>query len=684
MNSDLGNVGSLRKMADEMAAGARGRRVRVAGGLLSSGISAVGACLLATAPAVARETIADVASPPWIDPGLASLTAATLALAGLGIAFLRERRRCRTRLPRVLGDAGQIAITPRDVAALPPAVLHAAFDNMSEGLVMYDAEERLVLCNRRYAEIYRLPPELARVGTPFATLLDYWNGIGLLDGADNRRKRVAASVADGPIRIELTMRDGRIIELNERPFPNGGWVATHEDITERRRAEENANRLARRDGLTGLLNRLTFDDELAMRLAPLAAGRRGGDAPPQAVILLDLDRFKKINDLFGHSVGDALLVAAAARIIDVAGNGSRVARLGCDEFAVLLSANRAEDIAAVAAILGREISRPYRIGHVAAEVGVSIGIAHAPEHGCDPSGLLAHADRALRAAKTAGGGRVEVYSPALDLQEAERRDLVRDLARAIGAGELELAFQPIVQTATGAIQGAEALLRWHHPRLGRVSPERVIAVAEESGLIHPLGEWILETALAAAAAWPAHVGVSVNLSALQFGSDEVVAMVGRALARTGVAPYRLELEVTETVLCEPEAADTMRALRATGVRLALDDFGTGYASLAYLMRFPFDRIKIDRSFVSGADTRPQCRAILTAVGDLAASLDLQVVAEGVETESERAQVRAAGCRFSQGWLFGRPMPAADFAALVSEAQKTTSPAVATLGAAFAG
>ncbi len=601
----------------------------------------------------------------WIDPGLGSLAAVILALVGLAAAVLRDRRRRRPRLPRTLGAEGHIAITPNDLVAIPPEAIHAAFDNMSEGLVMYDADERLVLCNRRYAEIYRLPPELARVGTPFATLLAYWNGIGLLDGADNRRKRVAASVADGPCRIELAFADGRIIELNERPFPDGGWVATHEDITERRRAEENVHRLARRDVLTGLLNRLTFDEELSMRLAPLAAGRLGLDAPPQAVVLVDLDRFKKVNDLFGHAVGDALLVAVAGRAVAAAGPGGRVARLGCDEFAILMPAADMDHVVRFAADLMREISRPYRFGHIAAEIGVSIGISRAPEHGCGPSDLLARADRALRAAKTAGGGRIEVYSPALDAREAERRELVRDLSRALGHGELELAFQPIVHTATGAVQGAEALLRWNHPCLGRVSPERIVEVAEESGLIHPLGEWILETALAAAATWPIHVSVSVNLSALQFGSDDIVATVTRALARSGVPAHRLELEVTETVLCDPEAAATMTALRALGVRLALDDFGTGYASLAYLMRFPFDRIKIDRSFVSGADTRPDCRAIIEAIGNLATSLRLQVVAEGVETESEHTLVRAAGCRFSQGWLFGRPMPAADFAAHVT-------------------
>jgi diguanylate cyclase (GGDEF)-like protein len=636
---------------------------RVASPLVFGGIL-VGGLLAGTAHAGATERLSALTT-PWIDPGLGSLAAAGLALAGLGAAFLRDRRRRRARPRHTPTAEGRSAITPHDFAAIPPAAIHAALDNMSEGLVMYDADERLVMCNRRYAEIYRLPPELARVGTPFATLLDYWNGIGLLDGADNRRKRVAASVSEGPCRIELSMRDGRIIELNERSMPDGGWVATHEDITDRRRAEENANRLARRDVLTGLLNRATFDEELSMRLTPLAAGRMGHDAPPQAVVLLDLDRFKKVNDLFGHAVGDALLVAVAGRALAAAGSGGRVARLGCDEFAILMPAADMDQVARFAADLKREITRPYRFGHVAADVGVSIGIARAPEHGCDPSDLLARADRALRAAKAAGGARIEIYTPALDAREAERREMVRDLSRALGRGELELAFQPIVHTATGTIQGAEALLRWNHPDLGRISPERIIEVAEESGLIHPLGEWILETALAAAADWPSHVSVSVNLSALQFGSDDIVATVTRALARTGVAPYRLELEVTETVLCEPETAGTMEALRGLGVRLALDDFGTGYASLAYLMRFPFDRIKIDRSFVSGADTRPQCRSIIEAIGNLAASLDLQVVAEGVETEAEHALVHAAGVRFSQGWLFGRPIPAADFTARVT-------------------
>jgi len=615
-------------------------------------------------PAVAAEIVA-AASPPWVDPALGSLAAVAFALGGLAVALLRDRRRDAAGRP-----SGPADIVPPDLAAPSPAALHAALDNMSEGLVMYDDRERLVLCNRRYAEIYRLPPELTRVGTTFSTLLDHWTEKGLLDGADNRRRRIAASLSDGPCRIELPLRDGRLIELNERPLPGGGWVATHEDITERRRAEEQAHRLARRDGLTGLLNRLTFEEELALRLAPLAAGRLGHDAPPQAVILVDLDRFKKVNDLFGHGIGDALLVAVAARAVEAVGPAGRVARLGGDEFAILLPEAEAADLTRFAETLAGDLARPYRFGHVAAEVGISIGIARAPDHGCDGSDLLARADRALRAAKTAGGGRVVVYGRDLDRREAERDRLVRDLARALGDGGLELAHQPIVLTADGSIRSAEALLRWTHPQFGRISPERVIALAEESGLIHPLGEWILETALAAAARWPERVGVSVNISALQFGGGALVDVVHRALTKTGVAPGRLELEVTETVLCEPETADIMEALRALGVRLSLDDFGTGYASLAYLMRFPFDRIKIDRSFVSGADSRPQCRAILAAVGELARSLELQVVAEGVETESERDLVRDAGCRYAQGWLFGRPMTAAEFEARLAAEPET--------------
>ena len=641
---------------------------------LACSLAAMAAAGVPLGDAVAMERSVDLAGTPWADPGLGALAAVALAASGLAAALWRDRG--RPRLARHVDALGRASVMPHDLGRVPAAAVHAALDHMREGLVLYDEQERLVMCNRRYAEIYRLPPDLARVGTPFTALLDYWSGIGLLDGADNRRKRVAASLADGPSRIELQLGDGRIIELNEHPFPEGGWVATHEDITERRRAEDEAHRLARRDPLTGLLNRFTFDDEMALRLAPLAAGQTDLAAPPQAVVVVDLDRFKKVNDLFGHAAGDALLVAVAARLVDRVGPSGRVARLGCDEFAVLVPCFDRADLNGFVEALVREISRPYTFGTVAADIGASACVALAPDHGCEPSRLLARADRALREAKAAGGGRVEIYSPALDAREAERRDLVRDLGRAIADGGLALVFQPIADAADGTIVGGEALLRWNHPRQGNIPPERIIAVAEESGLIHPLGVWILDTALEAAAGWPAHVAVSVNLSALQFRSEEIVGQIERSLVRSGVAPHRLELEVTETVLCDAEAAATMDALHALGVRLALDDFGTGWASLSYLLRFPFDRIKIDRSFVSGAADRPRNRSIVEAVGNLAGSLGLQVVAEGVESDAERDVVRAAGCRFAQGWLFGRPVPAAVFAAALGVDEPETAPAVA--------
>lgn len=634
-------------------------------------LSVVFAALCPTQVAVASSFEGFDAAIAWIPPiptltALLAATAAALAVARLGLIAPPVRPAART------GGSALFETPSEVIGRLPPEALRLAFENMSEGLVLYDAEERLVMCNRRYAEIYHLSPNLARVGTPFDTLLAHWGAIGLLDADDNRRKRTEAARVLGPISIELNLADGRIIELNECSLPGGGWVATHEDITDRRRAEDHVRRLAASDPLTGLLNRFTFLEAFADRLAPV--GEAGGHTacPPSAVLLLDIDRFKKINDLFGQQIGDALLIALAGRLRETLGSGAILARLGGDEFAVVLPPDDMRRLRALADDLVVRLCRPYTFGHIAAEVRVSIGIARAPDHGCEPNRLLARADRALQVAKSTPGNAVVYYTPDLDARENERRELVRELARALDHGGLELAFQPIVHTASREIHGAEALLRWNHPRLGPISPEHIVAVAEESGLIHPLGVWILETALRVAAGWPDSVCISVNLSALQFRSETIVSTVIRALERTGVAPHRLELEVTETVLCEAEAAETMVALRATGVRLALDDFGTGYASLAYLLRFPFDRIKIDRSFVADAESRPQSRAIVEAVADLARSLHLQVVAEGVETEAERTVVRTAGCRYAQGWLFGRPVSADAFSELLRAGDATTA------------
>jgi diguanylate cyclase (GGDEF)-like protein len=402
------------------------------------------------------------------------------------------------------------------------------------------------------------------------------------------------------------------------------------------------------------------------RLLPLAEETTPASAPPPfSLLIVDLDQFKPINDLYGHATGDMVLTEVAARMRAVCKSVTMVARLGGDEFvAVVENAERA----AVTRLAGRlrdAISRPFETGRREIELSASIGIAHYPDNAISGRDLMKCADRALYVAKSSPTTSIVSYSPGLDAAETERQELIRRLPKALTDGEIELHFQPIVDASTGRCHTAEALLRWTHPERGSISPEVVISIAEESQQIKRLGNWIIERALQTASRWPCSVSVAVNLSASQFKYLGFGAAVGSMLKATGVAPERLELELTETLLCSDEAIATIHELRAMGVRMSLDDFGTGYASMSYLLRIPFDRVKIDRSFVEQVDRRRDRRIIVEAVASLATKLGLEIVAEGVETAAERVVVEAAGCRYLQGYLFAKPLPEKELMAFLS-------------------
>ncbi len=453
------------------------------------------------------------------------------------------------------------------------------------------------------------------------------------------------------------------MQILRNPLPSGGWVATHEDITERRRAEARIVYLAGHDQLTDLPNRVLLREKLE---AVLAKAAQGGSF---AVHCLDLDRFKAVNDTLGHSMGDELLKQVAERLRNAVREDNVVARLGGDEFAVVqCELDRPEAASALANRIIEVIGEPYYIDGQRIVIGTSVGVALAPGDGLDPDQLLKNADLALYRAKEDGRGTVRFFERGMDARLQARRLFETELRAALGNGELEVYYQPVFNLAANEISGFEALLRWNHPVRGMVSPVEFIPVAEDTGLIIPIGEWVLRQACAEAAAWPAPLQVAVNLSAVQFKGRNLVGTVMSALAAAGLPPARLELEVTESVLLLESQATraTLHKLRELGVRIAMDDFGTGYSSLSYLRSFPFDKIKIDRSFIRDLSTKPGCTAIVHAIAELARSLGMATTAEGVETEEHLTLLRAEGCTEIQGYLISPPKPAENVPALLAK------------------
>ncbi|WP_298687902.1 EAL domain-containing protein [uncultured Sphingomonas sp.] len=433
-----------------------------------------------------------------------------------------------------------------------------------------------------------------------------------------------------------------------------GFVGTGSDLTAKRRTEAEVARLAMFDSLTGLANRAKMQLSLDQLLA-----RRQGRWQPLALMLLDLDRFKAVNDTLGHQTGDMLLKLVAQRLQRTVGDGALIGRRGGDEFEVVIIGEcRRDALGDIAHGIVAALSQPYHIAGSSISIGCSIGISIAPDDGDTSETLVRNADLALYSAKGNGRGTHRFYVPELLALAQMRRQMEDDLRQALGDGQLHLVYQPVVGTVSGAITGYEALARWEHPRLGAISPAEFIPVAEDSGLIEPIGEWVLRTATLAAAQWPVPVRIAVNVSPIQFARPTLPLLVTSALAQSGLDPARLELEITESVFLGGSAATeaTFRNLKALGVRLALDDFGTGYSSLGYLKTAPFDKIKIDQSFVRGiGQESTRNAAIVKAIVTLADAMDLETTAEGVEAQDEIELIRALGCTHIQGFVYGRPM-----------------------------
>jgi diguanylate cyclase (GGDEF)-like protein/PAS domain S-box-containing protein len=436
-----------------------------------------------------------------------------------------------------------------------------------------------------------------------------------------------------------------------------------QDITERREAEARVAYMAHHDALTGLLNRGALRERLT---AAVGRSQQGNSC---AVLHLDLDRFKEVNDSFGHLTGDELLRSVAKRLLSCVREMDTVARLGGDEFVILCQGEeQPHEAARLAAQLIAELCRPYEVdGHIVS-VGVSIGVAVAPEGGCDPTLVMTRADLALYGAKRDGGGRFRFFEPEMQARVQARRCLEADLHQALRKGEFELHYQPLVNLAQGCISGFEALIRWRHPERGLLCSDTFIPVAEAMGLIVPMGKWILSRACMDAASWPEGLKVAVNLSAAQFSDSGLTDAVAVALATSRLAPGRLELEITESLLLRDteDSVAVLHRLRASGVSISMDDFGTGYSSLSYLLKFPIDKVKIDRSFVLAMDERPEGAAIIRAIAGLCQTLGLATTVEGIETPEQMRQVASQGCTEGQGYLFSPPRPAADIPAMLAQ------------------
>jgi len=441
-----------------------------------------------------------------------------------------------------------------------------------------------------------------------------------------------------------------------------GYLVAVVDITERRKAEARIAHMAHHDGLTNLPNREYFRERLKQTLDQ-AGGKRVG------VLCIDLDLFKTVNDSFGHPVGDRLLKQVAERLATAIRGANLAARLGGDEFAAILAADVSpNEASACASLLIEMLSAPYDIEGRELVIGASVGIALSPGDGATSEELMRNADMALYRAKSDGGGVHHFFEKEMDLQAQKRRDMELDLRRAFANGEFELHYQPLVSIASDRISGFESLLRWRHPDKGMISPAEFIPVAEDIGLITQLGEWVLREACSEAVKWPPDIRVAVNLSPAQFRSRNLVQVVISALAQSGLSPKRLELEITESIfLAETDAnLATLHQLRELGIGISMDDFGTGYSSLSYLRSFPFDKIKIDRSFVKDLAERPDCVAIVRAISGLGRSLNITTTAEGVETEDQLDWLRAEGCNEVQGFLFSAARPAAEIGQLLTK------------------
>jgi len=533
------------------------------------------------------------------------------------------------------------------------AVLRTALDNMSNGLLYLDASERVRLYNRRYLEIYHMPVDVDLTGMTVDQIMDAvgdrhrWTA----ERRETARRRIHEwRTIETAKMIDYPLEDGRILQVEIRPIAEGGNVVTLDDVTREREAQRRITELAYCDPLTKLANRRALSARLERDFMPKRVVK---------LLLIDLDRFKQVNDTYGHVVGDQLLIQVANRLRTIAGPDGFVARLGGDEMAVLIYGDQTQAMAVAAAVI-EALAVPYGIDDLTVSIGCSIGMC-CTDDAHDPIELMQFSDIALYESKRRGRGRTSLYTRDMLQIVADRVQLETDMRTAIERGEMHLAFQPVITLVDDRIIGYEALLRWDHPTLGAVSPARFIPLAEETGQIIPIGAWVLREACRQAVRLPDDVYVAVNVSPVQFRSPQLLSDLTQALARSGLPATRLEIELTETAIVEDgrQIAKILDAVRGLGVTVAMDDFGTGYSSLAHLRDLPLDRIKVDRSFVTTAETDRHSLAVLKGITHIARALNVVLQAEGVETPSQLALMREIGCDAIQGYLIGRPQRLAE-------------------------
>lgn len=544
-----------------------------------------------------------------------------------------------------------------DQLQLKNAWFEAAMNNTPQGICLFDEDQRLLVSNDAYATIYGLSPSDIKTGMAIEDILTLRIGKGVFVGETPDEYMTHyignSNGKDWSVR-HFTLSTSQEIEILHQPMKSGGYLSIHTDITERFEAEQKIKGMAHMDVLTGLPNRAKIYDVLPSTLSQAVQ-----NGSKMALLYIDLDGFKGINDTHGHPIGDFVLKEVANRLLSRLGNDIMVGRMSGDEFMVIIDKlDAVPDLDPLCTNICVDLAKPIETPSGDISISASIGIAIGPPPNQSSETLIQYADLALYQAKSDGSNCHRFFEEEMFTAASERRQLANDLKTATVNGELLLHYQPQINFRSGEIIGYEALLRWNHPRIGVISPLKFISIAEETGQICNIGEWVLRTACAYATTWSGNEKIAINLSAVQFLRQDVVAMVRSALDDTGLAPKRLELEITESVMIQGTSSviEVLQELNSMGISIALDDFGTGFSSLNYLTRFPFQKIKIDKTFIDDIDDSSQITPIVSLIIGLGRSLNVTITAEGIENYHQHEALRSAGCNEGQGYLYGKPQP----------------------------